>query len=458
MGKTVEQLLEGQRELFRSGATLDVDTRLAALRLLREGIMARESAICEALHADLGKSPSESFMSEVGIVIGEINFMLRHVRRLARRRPAHTPISQMFSRSFELAMPLGNVLVISPWNYPFMLTMEPLVDAIAAGNTVIVKPSAYSPATGAVMSELIGELFPQDYVACVLGGREENQALLDQDFDLVFFTGSEAVGKVVLERSAKHLTPTILELGGKSPCIVDSTAKLELAAKRIVWGKFLNCGQTCVAPDYVICDASIRDELVYQMQRQIRAQFGASPLENGDYGSIVNAKHFNRLSALMKTGNVVCGGTCDARANRIEPSIMVDVGWDDPIMQEEIFGPIMPIVTYSSLDEALARIADRPKPLALYLFSEEKATIDRVMTSCRFGGGCVNDTVIHIATPSMRFGGVGESGMGGYHGEAGFAAFSHYKSIVDKVTWFDLPMRYQPFNKVNDLIVKMVLR
>lgn len=457
MSQSIEQLVQLQRNLFNTGATLDVDTRIAALHALREGILAREEEINEALYTDLGKSPSESYMCEVGLVLGEISYMLKHIRKLARRRAVPTPLTHYFARCYEQAMPLGNVLIISPWNYPFLLTIEPLVDAIAAGNTAIVKPSAYSPATSEVMANLLADLFPEEYVATVLGGREQNQELLDQKFDLVFFTGSQAVGKVVLEKSAKHLTPAVLELGGKSPCIVDSTAKIPLAARRIAWGKFLNCGQTCVAPDYVLCDESIRDEFLRELELQIRDQFGVAPIGNNTYGKIVNEKHFERLSDLMKTGHISYGGSCEPRTLAIEPSIMIDVDWDDPIMQQEIFGPILPVLTYSSLDEALAKIAERPKPLAFYLFSEDKETINHVMGEARYGGGCINDTIIHLATSNMRFGGVGESGMGSYHGEAGFATFSHYKSIVDRATWIEMPMRYQPFEKINDLLIRMCL-
>lgn len=457
MGSGIEQLVKDQQDLFATGATIDVETRVGALKALREIIVAREGQICDALCADLGKSPSESYMCEVGLVLSEISYLLKNIHRLTRRRRVATPLAHYVARSYEQPAPLGNVLIISPWNYPFLLTIEPLVDALAAGNTAVVKPSAYSPATSEVMAQMIEDLFPADYVAVVRGGREENQMLLDQKFDLVFFTGSQAVGKIVLEKSAKHLTPAVLELGGKSPCIVDSTAKLKLAARRIAWGKFLNCGQTCVAPDYVLVDETVRDDFLRELKLQIRDQFDVSPLGNNAYGKIINEKHFNRLSALMKTGTVGYGGACEPRTLTIEPSIMVDVDWDDPIMQEEIFGPILPVISYSSLDDALAEIEKRSKPLAFYLFSEDRATIDYVMEKNRFGGGCVNDTIIHLATSHMRFGGVGESGMGSYHGRAGFETFSHLKSIVDRATWVEFAMRYQPYRKVNDLFVRFCL-
>ena len=457
MTESVEQLVEDQRALFATGATIDIETRINALKALREAIVAREEQICNALHSDLGKSHSESYMCEIGLVLGEISFMLKNIHRLARRRRVATPLTHYVARCYEQPSPLGNVLIISPWNYPFLLTIEPLVDALAAGNTAIVKPSDYSPATSEVMAQLIEDLFPADYVAVVRGGREENQKLLDQKFDLVFFTGSQEVGKVVLEKSAKHLTPVVLELGGKSPCIVDCTAKLKLAARRIAWGKFLNCGQTCVAPDYVLVDESVRDDFLHELELQIRNQFGVAPLGNGAYGKIINMKHFDRLNALMKTGTIRYGGACEPRTLAIEPSIMVDVDWDDPIMQEEIFGPILPVISYSSLDDVLDEIEKRTKPLAFYLFSEDRATIDYVMDKNRFGGGCINDTVIHLATSNMRFGGVGESGMGSYHGKAGFEAFSHVKSIVNRATWVEFAMRYQPYKKMNDALIRFCL-
>ena len=457
MSQSIEQLVKDQRALFATGATLSIETRICALKALRESVVANEERICDALHADLGKSASESYMCEVGLVLGEIAYMLKNIRRLARRRHVATPLTHFAARCYEQPMPLGNVLVISPWNYPFLLTMEPLVDALAAGNTAVVKPSAYSPATSEVMIQLIEELFPADYVAAVRGGREENQELLDQKFGLVFFTGSQAVGKVVLQKAAEHLTPVVLELGGKSPCIVNSSAKVKLAARRIAWGKFLNCGQTCVAPDYVLVDELVRDEFLRELELQIREQYGESPLANSSYGKIVNEKHFDRLCALMETGTISYGGACEPRTLSIEPTVMVDVSWDDPIMQEEIFGPILPIVSYTSLDDALEQVARRPKPLAFYLFSEDRETIDHVMEEGRFGGGCVNDVVMHLATSNLRFGGVGESGMGSYHGKAGFEAFSHMKSIVNRATWMDAPMRYQPYGKVNDLLIRFCL-
>ena len=454
----IEKLLEDQRAFYRSGATLPVKFRLEALKKLYAAVKKYESDIADALRKDLGKSEFEGYMCETGLVLTEISYMLRHTGKFAREHTVATPLAQFASRSYRKPTPYGNVLIMSPWNYPVLLTLDPLADAIAAGNTAIVKPSAYAPNTGAVLARLIGETFDPAYVAVVLGGREENAALLDQKFDLVFFTGSQAVGREVLRRTAEHLTPAVLELGGKSPCIVDSTAKIELAAKRIVWGKFLNCGQTCVAPDYILCHSSVKDELIRQLDIQIAKQFGQEPLKNPDYGKIINRKHFDRIRGLMDPAKVVIGGAMDPAAERIAPTVLADVTWEDPVMQEEIFGPVLPVLTFDSFEEVYDQVEARPKPLALYIFSQDKARIREVTDRLRYGGGCVNDCVIHLATSEMGFGGVGESGMGAYHGRTGFDAFTHYKSIVDKKTWMDLPMRYQPFRKVYRKLLGIFLR
>jgi len=366
-----------------------------------------------------------------------------------------TPLAQLAARSFVKPSPYGNVLIMSPWNYPLLLTLDPLADALAAGNTAVVKPSAYSPASGAVIGEILRECFPPEYVAVVTGGRQENAGLLDQRFDKIFFTGSQAVGREVLRRAAEHLTPAVLELGGKSPCIVDETAKLTLAARRIVFGKFLNCGQTCVAPDYILCQESVRDGLIDALRTEITAQFGPEPLKNPNYGKIINEKHFARVSGLIDPEKVACGGQTDPAALRIAPTVLKDVAWDDPVMGQEIFGPVLPVLTFRSAAELPALLAELPRPLAFYVFTEKKENARDLMTRCSFGGGCVNDAVIHLATSAMGFGGVGESGMGAYHGRAGFEAFSHCKSIVDKKTWLDLPMRYQPYTAARDRLIRL---
>ena len=441
----IQTLVEAQRAYYRSGATLPVDFRIIQLKKLYAAIKAHEDDIARALRADLGKSQYEGFMCETGLVLSEITHMLRHVRKFARRKTVATPLAQFASHSYKQPVPRGNTLIMSPWNYPLLLTLDPLVNAIAAGNTAILKPSAYSPATSEIMRTIVEECFDPEYIAVVTGGRTENQALLEQKFDFVFFTGSQAVGKEVLRHCATHLTPAVLELGGKSPCIVDASANIELAAKRIVFGKFLNCGQTCVAPDYILCERSIKDAFVAEAIKQVKLQYGEKPLSNPDFGKIVNERHFHRLCGLINAEKVVFGGASDEDSCRIEPTIMDNVTYEDAVMGEEIFGPLMPVLTFDSFDDVVDDLKTKDKPLALYLFSSDTRHIDRVTKELPYGGGCINDVVIHLATSEMGFGGVGESGMGSYHGKEGFDVFSHTKSIVDKKTWIDLPMRYQPY-------------
>lgn len=452
------ELLERQKSYFASGATLPVAFRLDALKKLKTAVKRKETEIHRALFHDLGKSNMESYMCETGMVLNELSHMIAHLPSYAKEKTVPTPLAQFVSRSFTKPSPYGTVLIMSPWNYPFLLTIGPLIDAMAAGNTAMVKPSAYSPAVTEVIRQLLTECFPAEYVAVITGGREENQCLLRQKFDYIFFTGSQQVGKEVLRHAAEYLIPVTLELGGKSPCIVDASANLKLAARRIVFGKFLNCGQTCVAPDYILCEESIREPLVEEIKRQIRRQYGPSPLKNQKYGKIINEKHFRRLLSLIDPAKLVYGGKSDATSLKIEPTVLSPVTWEDPVMQQEIFGPILLVLTFRNLEEAIRTIEAHPHPLALYLFSSQKSAIRSVLDRCRFGGGCINDTVIHLATTHMGFGGFGESGMGAYHGKTGFEAFSHRKSMVDKKTFLDLPMRYQPYRRRNDALVRMFLR
>ncbi|MBQ7377564.1 MAG: aldehyde dehydrogenase [Clostridia bacterium] len=454
----INALLSKQRDFYKSGKTLPVSFRITMLKKLRAAIQTHEKEITDALYADLGKSEHESFMCECGMALSELSYMIKHTRKFAKEKRVRTPLAQFPSRSYQKPSPYGSVLIMSPWNYPLLLTLGPLANAIAAGNTAILKPSAYSPATGALVASIISKCFPPEYIAVVTGGRAENTALLTQKFDLVFFTGSTAVGKEVLRHTAEHLTPAVLELGGKSPCIVDASARLALAARRIVFGKFLNCGQTCVAPDYILCDARIKDALISELKEQIRVQHGEDPLANPNYGRIVNEKHFNRLLSLIDHDKTVLGGESDKARLKIAPTLLDGVTFDDAVMSEEIFGPILPILTYQDFNEVIPLLADRPKPLALYVFSESKQSIKEITERLSFGGGCVNDTVIHLATSNMGFGGVGESGMGAYHGKAGFDAFSHTKSLVNKKTWLDLPMRYQPYKQSYKRLLRFFLK
>ena len=454
----IKDLVTRQRSYFQSGATLPVSARLAALRRLYNAISSHEKEIRRALQKDLGKSGFESYMCETGMVLEEISYMLKHTPKFAREQRVHTPLAQFCSRSYKKPSPYGVTLIMSPWNYPFMLTLSPLADALAAGNTAVVKPSAYSPYTSEVLLSILTECFDPKYVAVVTGGRAENTCLLREHFDYIFFTGSQAVGKEVMRSAAEHLTPVTLELGGKSPCIVDQTADIRLAARRIVFGKYLNCGQTCVAPDYVYCHRSVKDQLIKEVQKQIRRQYGKQPLHSSDYGKIINEKHFDRILGLIDEKKVVHGGGSDRSTLRIEPTVMDNVTFSDAVMQEEIFGPAMPILVFDSLDEVIRRINSMPHPLALYIFTSDKKTARKVTARCGFGGGCINDTIIHLATSEMGFGGFGESGMGAYHGKTGFDTFTHYKSIVDKKTWIDLPMRYQPYRKGAEKLVRFFLK
>ena len=493
----IQSILQRQRAFFESGATRSVEARLEKLRSLRAKMQEREEDIAAALRRDLGKSGPESYMCESGLAMSEISWLLKHTRKLAKEHRVRTPLAQYVSRSYRRPSPYGTVLIMSPWNYPVLLSIDPLADAVAAGNTVVLKPSAYSPASSALLAELIAQVFPPEWVSVVTGGRAENTALLDQKWDMIFFTGSQAVGKTVMRKAAEHLTPVTLELGGKSPCIVDETANIRLAARRIVWGKYLNCGQTCVAPDYILCREEIREELIAAIREEIRRQFGDDPLSNPDYGKIINEKHFTRICGLIDNtvkgvgpqtagaagtaanadsaasarpasggtplsagphAVLAAGGRRDARTLKIEPTVLDQVTWDDAVMGEEIFGPVLPVLTYEKTADLPAIVNSRAKPLALYVFSGNKENIRYVTEYCQFGGGCVNDVVIHLATPYMPFGGVGESGMGCYHGVQGFETFSHYKSICDKKTWLDLPMRYQPFKPIFNTIVKWFVR
>lgn len=454
----IKDILQQQNHFFSSGKTIPAEFRLKQLENLKEAMIRHEADLAAALKEDLGKSRMESYMCEIGLTLSELTWMQKHLRSLMRSKRVSTPAAQFAAKSFRSPSPYGTVLIMSPWNYPVLLTLDPLIDAIAAGNTAVVKPSAYAPCTFDVMKTIIEECFPKHYVAVVDGGRAENQALLQQRFDMIFFTGGKTVGREVLRHAAEYLTPVTLELGGKSPCIVDSTAKIRLAAKRIVFGKYLNCGQTCVAPDYILCDKRIRDELITAILAEIEKQFGKEPLKNPNYGKIINEKHFERILGLINGEKLVYGGQSEPESLRIAPTVLNNITWDDAVMGEEIFGPLLPILTFDTLDEALDTVESHPHPLALYFFSEDKAAQKKVLDTCRFGGGCINDTIIHLATSDMPFGGVGESGMGSYHGRVGFETFSHYRSIVDKKTWMDLPIRYQKYTGLKEKMMRMFLK
>ena len=453
----IEELVSLQRAFFKTGKTLDLDFRLQNLKKLGDAIRRMEPQINAALQSDLGKSATETYMCETGMTLSELSYMRRHLRRFAKDRHVLTPLAQFPSDSFVVREPYGVALIMSPWNYPFMLLMEPLIGALAAGNCCILKPSAYSPATSAVIRELVSSCFSREYVAVVEGGRAENQALLHQRFDYIFFTGGVAVGKEVMRAASEHLTPVTLELGGKSPCIVDATANLDIAARRLAFGKLLNCGQTCVAPDYLLIDRSVKDAFLERLKFHMNAMVGDA-LSNDGYVHMINQKHFDRVCSLIMPQKVVYGGRSDPNTLRIQPTIMDDVRPEDAVMQQEIFGPLLPVIPYDDIENALSFIQSREHPLALYLFSSDKSLQRRVLQSVPFGGGCINDTIIHLATSRMGFGGVGGSGMGSYHGKKSFDTFSHEKSIVRKSTLIDMPIRYAPYSPLKDKLLRFFLR
>ena len=444
---TTAQILEKQKQYFLTNETKNIKFRKHQLVLLKQAIISNEQKIYDALKQDLGKSEIESYMCEFSLVINEINYMLKNLKKFSSRHKVKTGIENFPAKTYEMQCPKGCVLIMSPWNYPFMLTMEPLVDALSAGNTVIIKPSAYSPKTSQLIYDIISNTYKTEYVAVVLGGREVNQDLLTLKFDHIFFTGSKNVGHEVLKKAAKYLTTVTLELGGKSPCIVDKTANIALSARRIVFGKFMNVGQTCIAPDYLLVHESVKDKLIESLILEIKKQYGFEPLKEETYGKIISQKHFERVKSLLENQNVIYGGKSDAQSLKIEPTLVLIDNLNTQIMQEEIFGPILPIVTYKEKEEALKVIKLNDTPLATYIFTECKETKDYFINNVSFGGGCVNDTIMHITSPNLPFGGVGESGLGAYHGKRGFDTFSHYKSILEKSTKIDLALRYRPYNK-----------
>lgn len=454
----IESLVKKQRDFFRSGATIDTGYRKMALAKLENALILWQDKIYGALLSDLNKSKQETYMCELGLTLSELRFVKKHFKKWNKKKRVITPVSQYISQSYTVRNPYGVALIMSPWNYPVLLTLEPLVGAIAAGNCCILKPSAYSPATSAVIADMIKNTFPEEYIAVVEGGRDENRTLLEQRFDYIFFTGGVSVGKLVMQKAAENLTPVTLELGGKSPCIVDGTANIKIAAKRIVFGKFLNSGQTCVAPDYVLVCKSVKDELVGEIAKCIKRQYKSSPLDNDSYVRMINEKHFMRVNELIDDELVVYGGKSDREKLKIEPTVMTGVTPGHAVMQEEIFGPVLPIIDVDDVKEAYEFVRNRPSPLALYLFTSDKKTKKLFLNNVSFGGGCINDTIIHLATSRMGFGGVGNSGMGSYHGKKSFETFSHEKSIVDKKTWLDLPMRYQPYTRLNEKLVRFFLK
>ena len=445
-----------QKEYFQSGATLPLEFRLAQLRSLYRGIKRFEPQILEALRSDLGKSAEESYMSEIGMCLTEIRHTARHLREWSRPQRVPTPLMHFPGSSRIVREPRGVCLIIAPWNYPFLLAVGPMISAIAAGNCVTLKPSEYAPATAAVLEKMLDVCFEERFCRTVTGGAEVSAAETARPYDMIFFTGSTAVGRKVMAAAAQNLTPVVLELGGKSPCIVDETADLPVAAARIIWGKCLNSGQTCVAPDYVLVARSRKDALIREMQKAICRFYGEDPCEYSAYPRIVNERHFDRLAAMLPEDPAV-GGRVDRESLKIEPTLIeTTLNDQSPLMTEEIFGPLLPIVPYDNIHEALGYILSRPRPLALYLFSRNRKLQRRVVETIPFGGGCINDTISHITTPYLPFGGTGDSGMGAYHGRCGYETFTHAKSILSKPFRPDLPVRYPPLTGKLDLLHKIL--
>jgi aldehyde dehydrogenase (NAD+) len=452
----IQKKIEKQKEFFKTNKTKDISFRMLYLFKLKEVIQNKEEKILEALKKDLGKSDFEAYTSEVGFVLKSLDYTLKNIRNWAKTKKVRRPIFMPISKSYVKYEPHGTVLIIGPFNYPFQLIMEPLIGALAAGNTAIIKPSDKTPETVEILREIIEEVFDKEHVDVVTGNREAVSELIHSDFDYIFFTGSVPVGKIVMEAASKNLTPVTLELGGKSPAIVHKDADIEKAAARIAWGKYYNAGQTCIAPDYIYVHEDVKDRLLEGLIKEIVDFYGVEPLKSPDYGRIINHKEFNRLSGLIDEKKLYFGGEKIEEKLKISPTILTNVTWDDDVMQEEIFGPILPVLTYNKISEVVNIIKDKPRPLSLYLFTEDKNLQKKIEDEVPFGGGCINDTISHVSSPRLPFGGTGNSGIGSYHGEESFITFSHKKSMMKKSTKFDIRYIYPPYKGKLGFIKKIM--
>ena len=450
-----QEILNEQKEFFNSQKTKNVKFRKRALQQLKEAILKNEDLMYEAIYKDFGKSKFDTFTTEISFVLKEIEFYLKNLNSLSSPKKVRTNLANQLGSSKIYSEPLGNTLVIGAWNYPYQLSLSPLIAAVAAGNTCILKPSEVAENSMKAMAKIINENFPREYLFAVEGGVEEITGILELKFDKIFFTGSTKVGKIVYEAAAKNLTPVTLELGGKSPAIVAASANLEVAARRIVWGKFLNAGQTCVAPDYILVDERVKESLVTSLKKYI--QKFSYKADSEQYTQIINEKNFERLIKMIDPENVFYGGNFDAKKRFIEPTILQNVTWEDSVMQEEIFGPILPVLTYKNFNEALLQISKHEKPLAAYLFTNNSEEKDLFTTRISFGGGCINDVVMHLSNDHLPFGGVGNSGIGNYHGKFGFDTFSHQKAILERATWGEPDLKYPPYSEKKLSWIKRVL-
>ncbi|EKO1911041.1 aldehyde dehydrogenase [Clostridium botulinum] len=448
--ESIGDMLKKQKSFFEKGYTKDINFRIETLKKLKHNIKMNENNIFKALKIDLNKSEFETFITEIGIVYDEINGAIKNIKKWSKPKKVKTPITNFLASSYIYNEPYGVALIIAPWNYPVQLIMAPLVGAISAGNCVLLKPSELAVETEKIIVKIIKETFSDEYIGVVTGGVKVSEALLKEKFDYIFYTGGINVGKIVMRAAAEHLTPITLELGGKSPCIVDKDANIDLAARRITWGKFLNAGQTCVAPDYLVVHKNIKEKLISSIENYIIEFFGENAFENEEYPRIINERHFKRLEGYLKEGKIVFGGKTDISNLYIEPTIIEGINLKNRIMEEEIFGPIFPVIEFEHIDEVIDIIKNNPKPLALYYFSEDKEKQEIIIKNISFGGGCINDTIMHLSTSTLPFGGVGSSGIGGYHGRASFDTFSHKKSILKKSNLIDIKIRYAPFKgKIN---------
>lgn len=456
--KDLQSYLLEQKQFFQAGKTKKISFRIEQLKKLKQILVDNEQLLIDEVHKDFQKSAFETYVTEIGLVIADINFALKNIESWTKQRSVSTPLVNFPSKNFIITEPYGSVLVISPWNYPILLALQPLVGAIAAGNTAILKPSELTPNTSSILESLISKNFDPEFLKVILGGVEESSALVKMDFDYIFFTGSTKVGKIIMKAAAEKLTPLTLELGGKSPCIVDKTANLEVSAKRIAWGKFVNAGQTCVAPDYLLVDKSIKAEFLDYLDDAINQLYGDDPKQSPDYPRIISDSHFDRLVKLLSDGEIVSGGETDKSSRYIAPTVLNSISLEDTIMEDEIFGPILPVLEYEDVEECIQIINARPRPLALYVFTSNQHLESKVMNTVSFGGGAVNDTIAQLGNHHLSFGGVGASGFGSYHGKASFDCFSHKKSVMKKPFWPDVPIRYAPYDDLKLGLVKKVLK
>lgn len=449
------EILQKQQTFFKSQQTKEIAYRKEALKKLRKEITKRETDICAAIYADFKKPKFESMAAETQFVLAELNYVIKNIKKWAKTEKVSGTLLNFPSSNWLYKEPYGTVLIVAPWNYPFQLAIAPLIGAIAAGNTVVIKPSEITPNTSKIIAELITAIFNDKYIAVVEGGVEVSKNLLDQKWNYIFFTGSTKVGKIFYQSAAKHLTPITLELGGKNPTIVDNTANIKLTAKRIAWGKFLNAGQTCIATDYILVHKDVKDKLILALQKTIENSYGKNVENSKDYARIVSKNHFNNLSDLLEGQEIVFGGKTNAKDNFIAPTLVNEPSLDSKLMQDEIFGPILPIITYSTEKDIEKHIMSYGKPLATYVFSTNRKFQQKIINKYSFGGGAINDTVIHITNKNLPFGGIGSSGIGAYHGKTSFDTFSHQKAIIKRANWFEVPLRYPPYNLPADLLKKI---